>query len=107
MKTATCPLCSRTVEVRDGRLIRHGAYFQAQQRCGGEGLRVVTDPQAKKRPPVGKIARAPCGHWGEHVTTNIVTCPDCDKVAAPEAVEREITQPWAAIDWDLGGEGEG
>lgn len=40
----------------------------------------------------GKKALAPCGHVGEHVTTNIVICPRCDKGAVPEPVEREITE---------------
>jgi hypothetical protein len=39
----------------------------------------------------GKKAKAPCGHDGEHVTANIVTCPRCDRQAAPEPIERETT----------------
>lgn len=39
----------------------------------------------------GKRATAPCGHLGEHVTTNFVVClAGCDKPKKPEPAPRTI-----------------
>ena len=41
----------------------------------------------------GKPGTAPCGHPGEHITTNYVQCKQgCDGAAIPEHIDPEHTE---------------
>lgn len=92
---ATCRACGREIEVRVGRLIKHAIYAHDHAVCHASHTDYFHAPEAVKH-GVGAKGVAPCGHQGEHITTNMVLCGQgCDrpKKRCPHALSDERYDP--------------
>lgn len=76
---ATCRACGREIEVRAGLLIKHAIYDNGSAVCHASHSDYFHAPEVVKH-GVGAKGVAPCGHPGEHITTNMVLCGQgCDR----------------------------